>query len=1358
MRNLNVIRRNRVNFRSNIVYQCIDADNERLFGLGSQFEIFEVDNQNPIPNIQRKHHGLDLSLLNISRITSIDVILFEFIVESGSILIVLKSGHFIQLAVSSFSPPSACLYKHHKELSSVKLSPDLDLVAIADTNNDIFMLSIDCSEVLYRSNTLTENDSLHKPVGVGWGSKETQFFGLDGRPSKEKESKNKIVLSEQELATTEEIESSETFMKFRDSQQRNTVIDWRGDGQYLATLTLIPENGKHYLKVWNRNLELQYMSEQLFDIEQGLLSWIPNGQYICCAQRRERRINEIVMFERNGMVHQRLTLPTMLPDLYIKELAWSQDSKILAIIAIKFHKFDSNVRSKHILLLYTMQNFQYYLKYSFDLKSSTEPHMRWDPNSPYRLHINSSEGLSYKFDCSFEVNHCSDGSTAIVLDANKVLITPFDICNIPPPMYPIKIETNSLISRAVIHRSKLQLIILTVDNKFTWNTKRSLNQSEPSSQEQLLMVANHIKNNKLNGFIDRLGDWLSADLGPSHKEKVYQNLTLLDDDKLFATVQNDKKCDLVVIDLQKVHEGFLEPAVVSSIEGRQVVYAIKHSKVNWVQLLLDDASCVTIDLDQLDYPDIRHNFSIETSELSHIVNAQSQDHTNNMIITLTQDLTLRLNEQVIQSNCCTSFQLTEKFLIYTTSDNSMHILPVSKLAITDNHDSIQSWTQPIETGGLLVGVSEAESKVILQMPRGNLEIIHPRLLVLLSLENLLDEARYVDAIKLALRHRVDLNFLCDYLIMRHGELFYKNTLHSFINAIAKHDPSLLNLFITELSSESTVQGRYKDIIEIFHSKEEISANETMLSNDKINCICKSISLPHESRFLQPTLLSLFRQNPRRIKEALYLIQKLDSESRESSLRFLLYFINIDQLFSDSLFTYDTNLALMVASVSNKDPKEYLALLDKFNQIQEPNLRLYQIDLHIKSYEDAFMHLLNHICKTADKEVFINDLIDLVVSKRLYKFAVRVVTNERDHFSNLIGCSLFIKIASEVWSKYGDYLLEKRYFLEAGLAFTKAIDQTCENLDKVDKAFNCFRLERDWQRSLVLITRQEINTTIRQKYLNQISSELFNDGNVAETLVVKSGYHEHNDDDLSLKLISKGSFYLGAFIASRQNGDKIRQSIAEEVKEELCDNYITWKRELDSASTHYNRLKSLITCKEDRSLRFRQGNCLSSDTSSTIDGSEVSSITSGSEVSKHRARSGAPSLKTKASSKSSRIERDRRMKVGGFHEDLVLIKKLREFISKQKSNQATARNLSATALDFSHDFKSFETYIKQLEDIIEKSFELSQDMMRQLWSRNCDDEVYSLYKHFGPLLEEIAMEAPECLMKPELPSTLRRLEL
>ena len=83
----------------------------------------------------------------------------------------------------------------------------------------------------------------------------------------------------------------------------------------------------------------------------------------------------------------------------------------------------------------------------------------------------------------------------------------------------------------------------------------------------------------------------------------------------------------------------------------------------------------------------------------------------------------------------TSFVLSPDFLIYTTSSQYSHYAPLPVLnAILEGEDVAaheKEWeTRRVERGSLLVCVSPSEMSLVMQMPRGNLETVYPRALVL----------------------------------------------------------------------------------------------------------------------------------------------------------------------------------------------------------------------------------------------------------------------------------------------------------------------------------------------------------------------------------------------------------------------------------------------------------------------------------------------------------------------------------------------------------------------------------------------------------------------------------------------------
>ena len=83
----------------------------------------------------------------------------------------------------------------------------------------------------------------------------------------------------------------------------------------------------------------------------------------------------------------------------------------------------------------------------------------------------------------------------------------------------------------------------------------------------------------------------------------------------------------------------------------------------------------------------------------------------------------------------TSFTYTSEFLIYTTASQTSHYVPLDTLRRILNEDEVQDWekqweVRAIERGALAVTACQSSMSLVLQMPRGNLETVYPRPLVL----------------------------------------------------------------------------------------------------------------------------------------------------------------------------------------------------------------------------------------------------------------------------------------------------------------------------------------------------------------------------------------------------------------------------------------------------------------------------------------------------------------------------------------------------------------------------------------------------------------------------------------------------
>lgn len=171
---------------------------------------------------------------------------------------------------------------------------------------------------------------------------------------------------------------------------------------------------------------------------------------------------------------------------------------------------------------------------------------------------------------------------------------------------------------------------------------------------------------------------------------------------------------------------------------------------------------------------------------------------------------LFVNKRLLANNC-TSFLVTPAHLIFTTSNHLLkfvHMAGVdgksisflfksdmayrcSDLEVPPDTPEIDERCRSVERGAKLVTVMPSISALIMQMPRGNLETIYPRALVLAGIRRSISEKKYDEAFLACRSHRVDMNILHD-----HNPLQFLADISIFIDQLAKVE--YIDLFLSQL--------------------------------------------------------------------------------------------------------------------------------------------------------------------------------------------------------------------------------------------------------------------------------------------------------------------------------------------------------------------------------------------------------------------------------------------------------------------------------------------------------------------------------------------------------------------------------
>ncbi|CAL8080638.1 unnamed protein product [Calicophoron daubneyi] len=345
------------------------------------------------------------------------------------------------------------------------------------------------------------------------------------------------------------------------------------------------------------------------------------------------------------------------------------------------------------------------------------------------------------------------------------------------------------------------------------------------------------------------------------------------------------------------------------------------------------------------------------------------------------------------------------------------------------------YLHPIETEAVIISASSIDTKVILQMPRGNLEEVHPRALVLTRLSGLLDSLGYYEAMHMMRRHRVNLNLLYD-----HNPSLFKQNVHQFLTKT--DDPEFVTLFVSELVDEDvseTIYGKFykKNTSTVLPDGAQRSQYNLLRKASKVNEVCALLlrAMKGKKEFLLPTLTCYAKMVPSNLEKALLLLKSLsdlgDQDSWERGVRHLQYFATPVELYRVALGTYDLNLAQIMAQRTQLDPKEYLANLLELRALvkdaekdSDPKIlsravayQRFRIDDQLTRHSMALEHLHD-----AGPDYF-DELISYVKTHRLYGQALEMHTKD----------SMKLKAIGRAW---GERLVSERRLNDAGRVFLR----------------------------------------------------------------------------------------------------------------------------------------------------------------------------------------------------------------------------------------------------------------------------------------------------------------------------------
>ncbi|KAL9224698.1 hypothetical protein vseg_000710 [Gypsophila vaccaria] len=871
---------------------------------------------------------------------------------------------------------------------------------------------------------------------------------------------------------TEDIVVSEPT--YSDDYSCGSPISWRGDGKYFATLSKV-ENSTNLrkIKVWERDSGSLHSSSDPKALNFQALDWMPSGAKIAAVldRKNENRCPSITFFERNGLERSSFSINET-SDAAVEVLKWNCSSDLLIILV--------RCETYYSVKIWSFSNNHWYLKQEIRYPRQDKVQLMWDPTKPYQLICWTTSGQISVYNFLW-ISAVMENSVALVIDDSNILVTPLSLSLIPPPMFSFKLKFASAVREMAFYSnpSKNLLAAFLSDGSLCIVELPALSFWENLEGEVFVIEASNLKT--LFSSLLHL-QWLDSHIllgayhiGFHHKECL-PPIASMDNEQLgYQLLEIESLCSENLVPESITCSGW-NVTTRSQISVPKLVISIASNPARrggaLVQLnggeIFEYVSQASIHQSSL--PRFAKHDAVKFSSSCPWKTVAYVNRDGNkmpLLFGLSEHGVLHADGEILCNNCSTfslysdSSSEVTTHLILSTKQDLLYIIDITDIldgtaeskyehflliANKRKEEDVKKFINIWERGAKVIGVLHGDqAAVILQTTRGNLECIHPRKLVLTSIVNALSEKRFMDALLMVRRHRIDFNIVVDYF----GWQAFLSYASEFVGQIK--NLSYITEFVCAIKNENTTHTLYKNYIPLPSLKDvEDSHAEGMANvecNNKVSSVLFAIRKALEEQVPEsPTrelsiLTTLARSEPPALEEALARIKVTrDLElsgsndkrrscypSAEEALKHLLWLSDSDAIFEAALGLYDLNLAAIVALNAQRDPKEFLPFLQELESMPPLPLQ-YKIDLHLRRYEKALKHIV------AAGEAYHPDCMALLKSQpQLFPLGLQLCTDTVKR--------------NQIYEAWGDHLVGEKRFEEAASTFL-----CCSSLEKALKAY------------------------------------------------------------------------------------------------------------------------------------------------------------------------------------------------------------------------------------------------------------------------------------------------------------------
>ncbi|RDA84950.1 hypothetical protein CP532_1738 [Ophiocordyceps camponoti-leonardi (nom. inval.)] len=899
---------------------------------------------------------------------------------SATTILVLEGGDVVTVQESNASDGTRVeiVGSIDAGIAAAAWSPDEELLAVVTKADTVIFMTNTFDPVV--DVAMTPDDlKASKHVSVGWGKKETQFQGRGAKALRDPTIPEKV---DQGLPSPHE--------------DGVTTISWRGDGAYVA-VNSPRQSDRRVVRVFSRQGRLESATEPVDGLEASL-SWRPSGNLLAGIQRKADGV-DVVFFEKNGLRHGEFPLRCSSTEARIR-LQWNADSTVLAVVL------------SDALQLWTMSNYHWYLKQEIPICDLSW--LAWHPEAALRFAAVSPGAIILAENIfSTARGTCrppyDNGATAVI-DGRAVKLTPFRAANVPPPMSLFDVEAECAAIDVVFGRQNASFAVLHGNGVEIYDMPtKSGRPTQPQLKSRV-------------PFPD-------AVLAESKRLRPLRICSVANDSYRCIAYQDGLGC---------LHLG------INAEAGRMNLLADKRDLVS-TSTSDDDASLQGYGQDLSGY---LYRLSESSSEPlpirfhSHLPWFDvHKSETATVAYGLSKGGHLYANQRLLAKNC-TSFLLSQDHLVFTTGNHLVKFVhlasDVQDLEVPEDAPDKDERCRSVERGSRLIVVIPTNMSLVLQMPRGNVETIFPRAMVVSGIRRLIDEKNYARAFFYCRTQRVDMNILYD-----HRPEQFLNSVAQFLDQVAEIPH--IDLFLSSLREEDVTKTMYQDTKRLRPLQNPLAPgiDNKPLTGSKVNTVCDALLKCLQTRKtsnLQNILTAHMCKLPPALDDGLALVVELmaeDEKLAETAIEHVCFLVDVNRVYENALGLYNLDLALLVAQQSQRDPREYLPFIQNLHAL--PTLRCrFEIDDHLGRRGKALKSL-----QALDA---FDELCDYTSKHTLYQEALKLYRYDEARLRTLTRL-------------FANYLESQSSYREAGLAF--------ESLHDYNKATSCYRAAgaTSWQECL-----------------------------------------------------------------------------------------------------------------------------------------------------------------------------------------------------------------------------------------------------------------------------------------------------